>query len=269
MKYAFLGAGNMASAIIRGMVKKNENTSKEIMVYATSTTHTKPLQESLGIGVANSRKELLQGADVLVLAVKPHILDNLVTDLAKELEGETPLIISIAAGKTLSYLESHLGAERPYVRIMPNINAKIGASTNGCCFGRQVSEAQKDLVLRLFESTGTVTVLPENMFSIFTVLAGSAPAFAYLYMDALARAAQKAGMPKAQALEIAASAVRGSAEMILQSGEHPWSLIDQVCSPGGTTIEGVAALEDNRFEATITKAFDAVLAKDLRIQNGK
>ncbi len=269
MKYAFLGAGNMAGAIIKGMVKKNENTSKEIMVYAASTTHTKPLQEALGIAIASDRRELLEGADVLVLAVKPHILDTLVQDLAKELEGKTPLIISIAAGKTLSYLETALGSGRPYVRIMPNINAKIGASTNGCCFGTHVTEEQKALVLRLFETTGTVTVLPENMFSIFTVLAGSAPAFAYLYMDALARAAQKAGMPKAQALEIASSAVRGSAEMILQSGEHPWSLIDQVCSPGGTTIEGVAALEDNRFEAAITKAFDAVLAKDLKIQQGK
>ena len=100
-------------------------------------------------------------------------------------------------------------------------------------------------------------------------LAGSAPAFAYLYIDALARAGQRAGMPKAQALAIAASAVRGSAEMILQSGEHPWALIDQVCSPGGTTIEGVTTLQAKGFEAAVVAAFDAVLEKDKKIGRGE
>ena len=264
MKYAFLGAGNMAGAILQGLVK-NGVAPDCLYAYAPSTTHTEPLRQQLGITICSDRQSLVADADILVLAVKPHILAELIDSLAAELETQYHLIISLAAGKDLAYLEEHLGKGRSIARVMPNINAKIGCSTTGCSVNAAVSAEEKTQIEQLFSCIGTVDFLPESQFGIFMALAGSAPAFAYLYIDALARAGQRAGMPNAQALAIAASAVRGSAEMILQSGEHPWALIDQVCSPGGTTIEGVAALEDAGFPSALRKAVDAVLEKDRRM----
>ena len=116
---------------------------------------------------------------------------------------------------------------------------------------------------------GSITEIPEGQFSIFGVIAGSSPAFAYLYIDSLARAAVKAGMPKDKALQIAAQTVFGSAKMVMESEEHPWKLVDMVCSPGGTTIEGICSLEENGFETAVHKAFDAVLAKDKLIRSKK
>ena len=121
----------------------------------------------------------------------------------------------------------------------------------------------------MFQTIGTVAEVEESQVDVFSVIGGAAPAFAYLYIDALARAAVKAGMPKKQALEITAATVLGSAKMVLESGEHPWALVDQVCSPGGTTIEGVTALQANGFESTLCKAFDAVLEKDKKIAGKK
>lgn len=148
---------------------------------------------------------------------------------------------------------------------MPNINAKVGAAMSALCANQQVTQAQKELVARLFCAVGQVKELDESFFPLFGVIAGSAPAFAYLFIDSLARAAVKNGMQKQAALEIAAQTVLGSAKLILESGEHPWVLIDQVCSPGGTTIEGIAALQETGFETGIRKAVDAALEKDRKL----
>ena len=251
MKFGFIGAGNMAGAIIKGMtIGTNSYNGEDIFITSKTVTSAQKLADACGAVAVSSAAEVVQESDVLVLARKP-------------------LVVSIAAGKTLDYLADLLPEGTPIVRVMPNINAKIGAATNGMCVNGYVTEEQKAVVRRMFETIGTVIEVDENHFGIFTVLAGSAPAFAYLYMDALARAAVKAGMPKKQALEIAAATVEGSAKMVLESGEHPMALVDQVCSPGGTTIEGVAALQANGFEATLTKAFDAVLEKDNKIAGKK
>lgn len=263
MKFGFIGAGNMAGAIVKGMtIGTNSYDGKNIIITSKTVTSAKTLAETCGALAVASAAEVAAESDVLVLAVKPHVLASVVPALKEEIAGKKPLVISIAAGKTLAYLAELLPAGTPIARVMPNINAKIGAATNGMCVNGFVTEEQKAIVRGMFETIGTVIEVDENQFGIFTVLAGSAPAFAYLYMDALARAAVKAGMPKKQALEIAAATVEGSAKMVLESGEHPMALVDQVCSPGGTTIEGVAALQANGFEAALTKAFDAVLEKD-------
>ena len=254
MRFGFIGAGNMASAIIRGMtIGTKSYDGKDIFITSKSGTSAQRLAETCGAAAVTTAAEVVAASDVLVLAVKPQIA------------AKKPLVVSIAAGKELAYLAELLPEGTPVVRIMPNINAKIGAATSGLCANALVTAEQKAVVKEMFATIGAVIEVEESQFGIFTVLAGSAPAFAYLYMDALARAAVKAGMSKKQALEIAAATVEGSAKMVLESGEHPMSLVDQVCSPGGTTIEGVAALQANGFEATLTKAFDAVLEKDKRM----
>jgi len=268
MIYGFLGVGNMASAIIRGMVKGGFK-GDEINVYNTTAAKSEKLAEECGVNVCHSQSELIESSDVVVLAVKPQVLDKNMESIKADLKGNKKLIISIAVGKTLEYLESGLGKEQPLVRVMPNINAKVLASTSGFCANVNVTDAEKEVVENIFASIGSITEIPESMFSIFGVVAGSSPAFVYLYIDSLARAAVKAGMPKDKALRFAAQTVFGSAKMVMESEEHPWKLVDMVCSPGGTTIEGICSLEENGFESTVHKAFDAVLAKDKFIQSKK
>ena len=265
MNYGFLGAGNMNGAIIKGMIKSGID-AKELFVFDKNTDVTANLKKECGINICLSQEELLN-KDVIILGVKPQILDVIATTIKKDIGEKKPLVISIAVGKTLSYLEKNLGNNLPLVRVMPNINAKVLMSTSGYCTNNLVSPEQKEVVEKIFGSIGSVSAISENMFSIFGVIAGSSPAFAYLYIDTIARAAQKAGMPKEQALEIAATTVLGSAKMVLESTDHPIALVDQVCSPGGTTIEGISSLKHSCFESTLLKAFDAVLEKDKAIQS--
>ncbi len=264
MKFGFIGAGNMVSAIVKGMIAAGY-CGKDLYLSSKSFISAKKLAEDCHANACQSSTALIAASDIVVLGVKPHVLAQILPDLKQDFAEKMPLVVSIAAGKTLDHLEDLLPKGIPIVRVMPNINAKIGASATGICCNAVVTDAQKQLVKDIFSTIGTVHEIEETLFSVFSVIGGASVAFAYLYMDALARAALKAGMPKKQALAITAETVKGSAAMILESGEQPWPLIDQVCSPGGTTIEGVTTLQAEGFEAAITAAFDAVLEKDHKI----
>lgn len=266
MKYGFIGTGNMASAIIKGMtVGTGSFNGSDIYVYNRSRGKADKLAELCGVNVCESSGDVIAASDVLILAVKPNVLPEAIPPVKDDIIKKSPLVISIAAGKTLDYLEDLISPNVPIVRVMPNINAKVGCSTSAYCATASVTDDQKKTVEALFSTIGSVTELSEKLFGIHGVIGGAAPAFAYLYIDALARAAVKAGMPKSQALEMTAQTVLGSAKMVLESGEHPWELIDQVCSPGGTTIEGVCSLESSGFESALHKAFDAVYEKDKKL----
>lgn len=266
MKFGFIGAGNMVSAIVKGMtIGGGGYQGKDILVTSKTVTSAERLAAECGAVSCKTSAEVIQGSDMVVLGVKPHILAEILPDLKEDFAQKQPLVVSIAAGKTLDYLAGFFAEGTPIVRVMPNINAKIGASTTGICANGYVTAEQLEDVKKVFSTIGSVAVIPEGQFGIFSVIGGASVAFAYIYMDALARAALKAGMPKKQALEITAETVLGSAKMILESGEAPWPLVDQVCSPGGTTIEGVAALQAHGFEHTVMEAFDAVLEKDQKI----
>lgn len=266
MKYGFIGAGNMAGAIVKGMARKTA-CGGDILITSRTVVSAERLAAECGAKACRTGAEVVRGCDVLVLAVKPQMLTEVLDTLGEEIAAKQPrpLVVSIAAGKTLEYLEGLLPAGTPVIRVMPNINAKIGASTSGFCANALATEQQKETVREMFSAIGTVAEIEERQFGIFSVIGGASAAFAYLYMDALARAALKAGMPKKQALQITAETVLGSARMVLESGEAPWPLIDQVCSPGGTTIEGIAALQAAGFETALMNAFDAVLEKDARL----
>ncbi len=195
MRFGFIGAGNMASAIIRGMtIGTRSYDGKDIFITSKSGTSAQRLAETCG---------------ATAVTTAAHILAAVLPALKEEIAAKKPLVVSIAAGKELAYLAELLPEGTPVVRIMPNINAKIGAATSGLCANALVTAEQKAVVKEMFATIGAVIEVEESQFGIFTVLAGSAPAFAYLYMDALARAAVKAGMSKKQALEIAAATVKG------------------------------------------------------------
>ncbi len=260
----FIGAGNMACAIIRGMVRSGVE-AVNIGVYDIDESKTKALSDEIGVRVYSSPDELISECVEVVLAVKPNVFPVLLPDISGALEKYDPLIISIAAGKTIEYITSLLGYSPKLVRIMPNINAKVCEAVSAYCGNERVSQADMKAVEGFCGYFGKGIGIKEELFPIYSAIAGCSPAYAYMFIDSMARAAVKNGMPKKQALEISAQAVLGSAKMILESGTHPWQLVDEVCSPGGTTIEGVASLQNDGFESAVIKAVEASYNKDKRI----
>lgn len=261
----FIGAGNMASAIIAGMWKANFPKSGNISVFDLDKTKTEKLSVDYGAIVKKSAQEIAESCDIIVLAVKPNVIASVLKDIDPVVKEKNPLFISIAAGKTTEYLLSCVSYDAKFIRVMPNINALVGAAVSGYCGTRTVTEKDLEYAKNLCECFGTAVKIDEKLFPIFSAIGGCSPAFTYMYIDALARAAVKNGMPKAQALEVAAQSVLGSAKTILESADHPWSLVDRVCSPGGTTIEGVASLKKDGFEAAVMSAVQASFDKDKKV----
>ncbi len=265
MKFGFIGSGNMASAIIKGAVLSGNFESNDIMAYDVDSEKPEMLSDSLGISAEKDVNAMIEKSDAVFLAVKPNVFSMLLPSVSEALSKRQPLIISIAAGKTIEFISSLLTFDAAIIRVMPNINATVGEAMSAYCFNSRVTDEQKAFAEKLCGSFGNVMCLPESSFPLFGVIAGCSPAYAYLFIDSLARAGVKNGMNKKDALKIAAQTVLGSAKMVLQSGEHPWELIDRVCSPGGTTIEGVSSLLSDGFESAVMNSVDAALDKDKKL----
>lgn len=261
----FIGAGNMAGAIVRGMAKAKVMKSENIFVFDLNGEKCETLKRECAVSIAQSAEKIAEECDCVVLAVKPVAFPSLLGNIKESLKKNNPLVISIAAGKTTEYIKGLLGYDAVIARVMPNINAKAGAAMSAYCSLSPLASEHSAFIEDIFSSVGRIIPMNEEMFPLFSVIAGCSPAFAYMFTDAIARAAVKHGMNKQVALEIAAQAVLGSAKLILESGEHPWELIDQVCSPGGTTIEGVAALEECGLDSAVRKAVDAAVEKDSKL----
>ena len=254
----------MAGAIIRGMAGggfRGEN----IWVYDTDEDKLNALYEDCGITICPSGESVASGVDTLVLAVKPQVLPAVLPALSATLHRSRPLVISIAAGKTLASLEELLGEGLPLIRVMPNINAKVNESISAFCGNRLTEEGHKAVVRRIFEAVGEGIELEEKLFSAFSVIASCSPAYTLLYVDALAQAGVQFGIPKPLALKIASQAVLGTTRLLQETGEHPRALADQVCSPGGTTIAGVCSLQKDAFEAAVVAAAQASLDRDKQL----
>ena len=264
MKIGFIGAGNMAGAIIRGMVAGGVRGG-DILVFDVDTAKQVALFEECGVCMCGSAADVVAGVDAVVLAVKPQVFPAVLPPLADVLQDCRPLVISIAAGKSIAAIEELIGGGLPVVRVMPNINAKVGESMSAFCASDEVTDSQKDLVRRVFDAVGETVELAEHLFSAFSALASCSPAYTLLYIDALAESGVKYGIPKVLSLKMAAQAVLGTARLLQESGEHPRALADQVCSPGGTTIEGVIALQKNGFEAAVLEATRASMEKDQKL----
>ncbi len=266
MTIGFLGAGNMASAIMRGMIQSGYPAA-DICCFDIDTQKTFALKNECGVGVCTTAEQLCETVDTLVLSIKPQVFQTALPALANSLAVNRPLVISIAAGKTLQSIATLIGNDLPLVRVMPNVAATVGEAVTAYCSNELVTSAHIETVYTVFESVGTVLPIDEAHFDVFTVLASCSPAYTLLYMDALATAGVKAGLPKATALDIVAQSVLGTAKLLQQSDRHPRELMDSVCSPGGTTIEGVCALQAGNFEKTVIAAADASLEKDKKLQN--
>ena len=266
MKLGFIGAGNMATAIIKGALYSKTAEPEDIYIYDIDSAKTKACAENCGVNVCSSASELVACCDAVLLAVKPFNLKPLISEIKAVLEKKAPLIISILAGTDMEYIQSLLGFEAAIVRVMPNINATVGEAMSAYCPNEKVSPEHEKYVEALCSSFGRAIKLSENYFPAFGVLAGCSPAFVYMFIDELARSGVKIGLNKKQALEIVIQSVIGSARMIEESGEHPYELVDRVCSPGGTTIEGVTALREYGFDTAIDKAVSGAYEKDFKLK---
>lgn len=264
MKIGFIGTGNMATAIIQGMIEKKFIAGENIYLFDSVPDKVNELSKKVNGHNCHSIEELIQAVDMVVLAVKPNVVSHVLAHAKESILAHQPVVVSIAAGTSLEKLYKGLDTVEPVaiIRVMPNVNAMIGLGAAAVCGNEYVKEEQLHAVLRLFESVGRAWPVAEKDFSTFTALAGSSPAYAYLFIDSLARAGVKHGLSKELATEFAAQAVAGSAQMILESSENPWTLIDRVCSPGGTTVAGLLALEEEAFMGTIVRSIDATIARD-------
>lgn len=258
----FIGAGNMASAIASGIVSA-QPLDYQLLVYDIAKDKTDAFASLYDAKTITSPQEIVKQSDIVILAIKPNVFTQVLPEIKNDIADK--LIISIAAGKTLAFIEDLLGKEAHLVRVMPNINAKVQAAMSAYCFNQLVTNEEIKHIESIFSSIGKVIHLDESFFPVFGVLAGSAPAFSYLFIDALATAAVKHGLPKTIALDIAAQTVLGSAKLILESKQSPRSLIDEVCSPGGTTIEGMQALQEHGMEKAINHAINAAVEKDKKL----
>jgi pyrroline-5-carboxylate reductase len=182
-----------------------------------------------------------------------------------QIVAKRPLVVSIAAGVTSHHLDGWLGPNVPVVRVMPNINVTVGQGMAAVAGNSVATDSQIKSVVQLFAAVGKATVLEERLFPAFTAVAGSSPAWVFLFIDALARGGLAAGMTKQEAREAATQAVLGSAALLQQTGEHPWQLIDKVSSPGGTTVAGMNVLEDRGFSAAVVAAVAATIKREAEL----
>lgn len=253
MKLGFIGTGNMASAIMSGVIKNNIFLANEIIGSDLLATGREKVKEQFGINVTESNKEVAIHAEVIVLSVKPQFYADVIAEI-KDIVKEKQMIITIAPGKTLAWLEEQFGKPVKIVRTMPNTPAMVGAGMTAAVANQYMNEEEISYIKSILESFGRVEFVPERLMDVVVATSGSSPAYVYMMIEAMADAAVSGGMPRSQAYQFAAQAVLGSAKMVLETGMHPGALKDMVCSPGGTTIESVRTLEALGFRSAIIEA---------------
>ncbi|MDR2114682.1 MAG: pyrroline-5-carboxylate reductase [Bifidobacteriaceae bacterium] len=262
VQIGFIGAGNMASAIIEGVISAGLVAPDQIGAYDPGTEQLAKFAQRTGIRALPNNTEVIVESDWVVLAVKPQVLAAVLEPLKAQLVQKRPLVISIAAGVTLAHLDRWISPEVPMARVMPNLNVAAKQGMAAVTGNQAATSEQVEAVAELFRTVGQAIVLEERLFPAFTAIAGSSPAWVFLLIDALARGALAAGMPKQQARAVATQAVLGSAALLQLKQEHPWELIDQVSSPGGTTQAGLNVLEDRGFSSAVVAAVAATIQRD-------
>lgn len=253
MKLGFIGTGNMASAIMGGIIGKKMISAEEIIGADLFALGREKVKEQFGIQVTEKNQEVVEKAEVIILSVKPQFYEDVINQI-KDCVKKEQIIITIAPGKTLAWLAEKFGKEVKIVRTMPNTPALVGEGMTAMCPNEHMEKEETEYVKRLLESFGRVEVVPERLMDVVVSVSGSSPAYVFMMIEAMADAAVSGGMPRAQAYQFAAQAVYGSAKMVLETGKHPGELKDMVCSPAGTTIEAVRTLEEMGFRSSIIEA---------------
>jgi pyrroline-5-carboxylate reductase len=254
----FVGAGNMGEALIRGLVGGKVVRPAELWISEPDAARRSRLTRGYRVRAAADNGDLARRCGVIMLAVKSQLIGGVLAEIAPS-AGRGKLVISIAAGVPLSTLEKALTAR--LVRTMPNTPALVGEGVTAIAWGRGATAADKRLVRKLFGAVGTTAEVPEGLMDAVTGLSGSGPAYIFTVIQALADGGVQAGLPRATALQLAAQTTLGAAQMVLATGAHPHQLRDQVASPGGTTIRGIAELEERGVPGALMAAVRAAAAR--------
>lgn len=262
-KIGFIGCGNMGKAILGGLIASGQVLPGQIWVYTPSPDKVAALRDEYGVNAAESAQDVAQVADIVFGAVKPNIMIKVLSEITSSLNKET-LVVSIAAGVTLDQL-ARARHDRKIVRAMPNTPSLVNAGMTSVTPNALVTSEDVADVLNIFRCFGEAEVIAEPMIHPVVGVSGSAPAYVFMFIEAMADAAVLGGMPRAQAYKFAAQAVMGSAKMVLETGKHPGELKDMVCSPGGTTIEAVRVLEDRGFRSAVIEAMEKCMEKSEKL----
>ena len=247
MKLGFIGCGNMAQAMITGILTQKVVSPQELIVSNPREEKTAKLKDEFGIITTTDNKEVAKQSDILVLSVKPQVYPAVIKEIRDEVSSEQ-IIVTIAAGVSMEAAERQFGK---IVRVMPNTPALVGEGMSGLCCNEYVTEEEFDRVHKIFESFGKAEKITENLMDAVVGVSGSGPAYVYMFIEAMADAAVAQGLPRKQAYTFAAQTLLGSAKMVLETGQHPGELKDAVCSPAGTTIEAVNVLEKKGMRSLI------------------
>lgn len=260
MKLGFIGCGNMASAMIGGIIRNEIFSEDEIIASDAFAPSLEAAKNKLGIHTTGSNKEVAQKSEVIVLSVKPQYYETVIKEIADVVD-EKRIIVTIAPGKTLEWIGNMFGKAVKVVRTMPNTPALVGEGITGVCQNVLVNDAELEYVCGILRGFGKAEVVPESLIDVVTSVSGSSPAYVFMFIEAMADAAVADGMPRDKAYKFAAQAVYGSAKMVMETGMHPGALKDMVCSPGGTTIEAVRVLEKEGFRSSVIEAMKACTNK--------
>ena len=257
--FGFIGTGNMGSAMMRGCIAAG--MAGQVACFDKDVVKGQAVSVETGVPFLESVSECVSLSKFVILAVKPQVYPAVLEQIRPQMNEER-ILISLAPSYTIADIKACLGERIRIIRVMPNTPARVGEGMTGICFSEdEFTGEEKQLAKEFFESFGRCETVPENLMGAVTAASGSSPAFIYMMIEALADGVVACGMPRAQAYTFVAQSVLGSAKMVLETGQHPGVLKDEVCSPGGTTIAGVAALEAGGFRSSLIDAVLAVEAK--------
>ncbi len=263
----FIGAGNMAEALIRGLVRGGHIPPERVLASARRRERLDELRAAYGIVTTLDNREVARGAEIVVLSVKPQILHKVLREVGDQIQPGA-LVISIAAGVDTEAIEEALGESVRVVRAMPNVPATVGAGATAIAAGRRAGEHDLDTARAIFDAVGITVALDEGHLDAVTGLSGSGPAYIFLILEALADAGVKVGLSRRDAQRLAAQTVMGSAKLLLETDEHPGKLKDMVTSPGGTAIAGLHTLEEGGLRTTLINAVETATKRARELGRG-
>jgi len=262
----FIGCGKMAQAMVNGMISSNFINRRDLLASTRSEQSARLVNEKFDINVTLNNKEVARFADVLILAVKPHLYGEVLQEIKDSIK-ENAIIVTIAAGMEIAYIENQLSDQTKVIRSMPNTPSLVGEGMTVFSSNKNVLEEETEYIKEMFASFGKVEIVEERLMDSIPAISGSSPAYVYMFIEALAMGGVRSGIPMDKALRMAAQSVYGAAKMVLETEKHPSVLRDEVCTPGGTTIEAVATLEQLHLKGTVLAAMESCDRKNKQMKS--
>lgn len=253
MKLGFIGTGAMGSTMIKAVISDGAVSRTEILASDFDSAKLLALSAETGIEAVDNNTRVVDTADIIILAVKPNMVEHVLKECKSHFD-DKKILVSFAVGVPVKFYRSILGEDAKIIRTMPNTPMLVGEGMTLLSYDKNISDEEIAMVRRLFNCAGKTEILDERLMNQVTALTGSSPAYVFIFIEAMADAAVLSGIPRSLAYKMAAQTVLGSARLVLETGKHPAELKDQVCSPGGTTIEAVASLEKNGFRYAVMDA---------------